>query len=487
VIAGQLAKQANYPKPEFAFVSALLHDFGVILMDEFFPLFLKKTLHLTSQKGESFHSVSKQKWGMTHNDVVKKLFTEWNMPDEVLEVITHFESYKTYTNAIDKDMVTLVQIVGVSNQLAKSLSLGRECDEFISIIPNDILTNIRVIGQFNDSFLQKIAGELSMFSTHLGLNIPPVSFSKSVPDSEINHRICFTEQDHQIFNPFEHNLYSQKNVLTFVDSIDEIPELDVSPDIVIIHATPDQDISEFEELFSLVKKEDKEKEEKEEKEESTEEPNAEKTPNDEVLPTSDSIDTTIPLPILIIGGKPKTDTDNFPIHVVQVPDEIDLRIISFAIDSLIIGNPFSLSGEPDADEERMQPAQSNTLVTQKKTIQTEDVPLTFKTRVVENRAVVIELHGAVKGEKFKELINILITLLNKTPNLGIDFSHTTDVPLEFYLLLENFKKVLREKKGQLCSFHLEDEDIKAHINTDYISTFKTDAELIQCLNLETKK
>ncbi len=254
VIAAQLAKQANYSKPEFAFVSALLHDFGVILMDEFFPQFLKKTLQATGNRGESFLKVQQDMWKMTHNDVVKKLFTEWSMPDEVLEVITNFDSYTTYKNSVNQEMVTLVQIVGVSNDIAKSLNLGRECDEFVSEIPNEILTNLRVIGQFNDSFLKKLSSELTMFSTHLGLNTPPISFFKKPSESETNHRICFSEQEHQIFNPFLYNLHAQKNLITHVDSINEIEELEITPDIVLIHATKTQNISEFEMLFDIVKR-----------------------------------------------------------------------------------------------------------------------------------------------------------------------------------------------------------------------------------------
>ncbi len=468
VIASQLAKQANYSKPEFAFVSALLHDFGVILMDEFYPQYLKKTLQLTNKRGESFLKVQKEKWGMTHNDVVKRLFSEWNMPTEVLEVITNFDSYRTYRNSVDSELVTLVQIVGVSNHIAKSLQLGRECDEFITEIPNDILTNLRVIGQFNESFLKKISTELTMFSSHLGLNTPPISFSKTPAENEVNHKICFSEQTHHIFNTFENYLYAQKNSITYVDSIDDVKELEISPDIVVIHADKNQEVSEFDEIFALEKKV------------KTKDDNCE-TEDKNTQPTEDHKDQN-PLPVLIIGGIPYKDELQLPVHVVQISNKVDLRVLSFAIDSLIIGHQFTLRNGEEPDIESELPNEINATKLPDDNIPIVK-PFSYKTRVVENSAVVIELHGTVKTDKFKDLINIMITLLNKTPYLGIDFTHTTDVPLEFYILIENFKKVVQAKNGKICSFYIDIEEIKEHINRDYISIFKEDTELIKHLNI----
>ncbi len=238
---------------------------------------------------------------------------------------------------------------------------------------------------------------------------------------------------------------------------------------MVIHATPDQDLNEFEELFSLVRKE---------KETTTAESQSVENESEQDV----EIPEETPLPILIIGGKTVASKKNDLTHVVHLPDAIDLRILSFAIDSLIIGNPFSLHGVEQSPENSTEDVPVST---PEKDTFTKEVPFTFKTRIVQNMAVVIELHGAVTVDKFKELINIVITLLNKTPNLGIDFSFTTHVPLEFYLLLENFRKVIQAKNGKVCLFCLESNSTNAPINKKYVSVFKVDSEFIRDLKLNS--
>jgi HD-like signal output (HDOD) protein/FixJ family two-component response regulator len=467
VIAGKLAKQANYPKPEIAFVCGLLHDFGIILIDEFFPAYLQTTLQETSQRGESFLKVQKEKWGMTHNDVVRRLFSEWNMPNEVLEVITNFYSYKDYENSADAQMVKLVHIVGLSDKIAKSLALGRECDEFVSLIPNEILKTLKCPVSFKDSFFEQVSKELTMFSSYLNLKTDKVEFTRTPLEKDIFHKIAIIDENKQIFNPFEYYMISQKNLLTYIDMDTDFSNLEVTPDVLVVFASQEQTTDEFSELFSLKRIVKQEKNSSDESvEESIEEENTE--------------DTEM-LPVIIVGGQDGNEETPLPDHVAHLPTELDLRVLCFSIESLNLGHSFSLKG--DIEKELVD--------TQGEEIKDKEVtekPFEFKTRVVESFVVVIELHGNVKVDKFKDLINVMITLLNKTKYLGVDFSFATEIPNEFLILLNNFKKVIKAKNGVVSSFAIipaDNSEEDSILPTD-ILRFESDSEFATYLKESIK-
>lgn len=449
IIAGELARIVRYPKPEVAFIGGLMHDFGIILLDEFFPTFLNSTLQETIKSGESFTAVQQRRWKMTHHAIVARLFREWNMPEEMIELIKNCFRYESYENSNDAEIVKLVHSVGIAEVMAKSLALGRECDEFVSIIPNRILDTYKVMNQLGDRFWKKVAEELNMFSSFLNLKKEKVEFSRDLPEEKVLHSVHFIDFSKQLLNPFEYYLISQNNRITKVKSIEDIDELERSPEIIVVMVGEEDNLETIEPWMEI-----------------------------KVKKTFETEDSSLAekVPVIIFSdhslGK---SSSGLPDHVVILPTSIDLRVFSFALESLCLGHPFSMDYKHESPKEVFHEVQ-----------EAEQVPFSYKTRIVGKAVAVLEVHGTVASDQVKEISKILSALFKKTKYIGIDFSQAARIGPEVILILHNFRKALRQKGGVVTLFTL-DESIRNSLDEDKQSmlfSLKDEVELIQIIKSE---
>lgn len=457
IMAGELAKRVRYPKPEIAFICGLLHDFGIILLDEFFPAYLNLTLKETTKRGESFIKVQRDKWGITHNDVVARLFREWNMPEEVVEVLRNLYRYQNYENKADASTTTLVQIVGMSETMAKGLSLGRECDEYVSLIPNYIIESMKIMNQINDRFFVKIAEELNMFSSYLNLDKQDVQFKRVENRDDIQHYVTLVERRRQLLNPFMYSLVSQKNYLMLADNPENIIESEQGTELIVLFPSIDDELDDISEFFTIPKK--------------------------KVTDSDDDSDFEEGLtPVIIIADQTLWDNSvELPDHVVLLNHAMDLRILSFAIESLCLGHAF------DLDDHIKEPAEAVPEEIADEPVVEE--AFAIKTKVVQNAVAVLELYGKVDVTHVKELSPVIATLLKKTKYIGIDFTHATDIHSEFLVILDNFRKVVRQKGGILCLYAMK-ESIQFELSDAdrlILFVFKSEKELLLCIKQAISK
>lgn len=455
IMAGELAKRIHYPKPEIAFICGLLHDFGIILLDEFFPSYLNLTLKETTQRGDSFIKVQRDKWGITHNDVVARLFREWNMPDEVIEVMRNLYRYVNYENKVDESVTTLVQIVGMSETMAKGLSLGRECDEYVTLIPNYIIENMKIINQINDRFFVKISEELNMFCSYLNLDKQEVQFKRVENREEILHYITLVERSRQLLNPFMYSLVSQKNFLMLAESVESILESDQGTELIVLFPSIDDELDEIRGFFTIPKKE------------------IERESDDDEEEFEEGF-----VPVIVIADQTLWDDSvEIPDHVVLLNHEMDLRILSFAIESLCLGHPFNLETHVSGESEN----QHDTEKTEEK--EKTVVPFSVKTKVVHNAVAVLELYGNAHVKHIRELSPVVAALLKKTKYIGIDFTNVETVNSEFLVILDNFRKVIRQKGGILCLYAMK-EGMRGELSEadrQIVFVFKSEQELLLCI------
>lgn len=399
IIAGKLAQRAHFAKPELAFICGLLHDFGIILLDEFFPAFLQTTLQSTMQKGVSFLKESKARWGMTHNDVVIRLFDAWNLPEEVKYVIKSFDNYENYENETNPALVQLVRIVGVSQIMAKSINLGRECDEFVSMIPNEIMKEIKIPIELNTNFFDRIIAEMNMFATYLKLSR---TFVFTRMHEEPVRKVLFYNGSRRIFNPFLYNLSASE--IQIVEKY-EMAADDKKPediDLVILDLeqnTTMDDIAPFLSIPLVV-------------EEVADD-------GDETVWVNDDERVEKYAPVILWGQSEKIKDADLPEQVTRFPEEIDLRVFSYATESTILGNKVSF--KELFKRERIAPeAPANEPETEEKNLQ-------FKTRVINKKIIILELYDEVLHTMLPNMKNLLALALKKSHYVAVDLSHVTTV------------------------------------------------------------
>ncbi|NOY88583.1 MAG: HDOD domain-containing protein [FCB group bacterium] len=111
-----IAEAIRYPRIEEAFVAGLLHDLGVLVLENSFPE-KYKSIWKHFEAGESLTELEENTWGTNHARVGQFLLEQWNIPLIICESVgQHHHHFPPDT--FDADF-RLPQIVALGNIISK--------------------------------------------------------------------------------------------------------------------------------------------------------------------------------------------------------------------------------------------------------------------------------------------------------------------------------------------------------------------------------
>ena len=89
-IAVHLHKASKIPLPlDELFSCGILHDVGVLILDQYFTEVYKKVLTLAANKRYDLQYVEQKVLGITHAEVGAYLLRKWKIPESITDVILH--------------------------------------------------------------------------------------------------------------------------------------------------------------------------------------------------------------------------------------------------------------------------------------------------------------------------------------------------------------------------------------------------------------
>jgi putative nucleotidyltransferase with HDIG domain len=113
-VAKYLARYFNVGNDETLFLSALIHDIGKVVLDQYFHEEFLQILDYVSSKEESFSKAEKEIVGITHYQLAAKLLQQWKFPEKVyMQVFYHHAPWH------DKNYMTGSIIVYLANIFTK--------------------------------------------------------------------------------------------------------------------------------------------------------------------------------------------------------------------------------------------------------------------------------------------------------------------------------------------------------------------------------
>ena len=111
-----IAEKAGYKRIEEIFVAGLLHDLGLLIMENSFPDEFR-TVWKQMHKHESLIELEEATWGTNHARVGQFLLEQWRLPDDICQAVGHHHT--TFTpGATDSDMLP-GQIVNLANLISQ--------------------------------------------------------------------------------------------------------------------------------------------------------------------------------------------------------------------------------------------------------------------------------------------------------------------------------------------------------------------------------
>lgn len=111
-----IAEKVRYPNVEEAFVSGLLHDLGMLILEKSYSNQFKK-VYAKIAHGESVIDLEEEAWGTNHARVGQFLFEQWNLPESICSAVGHH--HDLFAPDTTNPELILPQIVCLANDIAQ--------------------------------------------------------------------------------------------------------------------------------------------------------------------------------------------------------------------------------------------------------------------------------------------------------------------------------------------------------------------------------
>jgi len=113
----EIARLCAYNPPEEAFVTGLLHDIGILIMEASYEDQLRRIWKLV-EAGESLVKLEETTWGTNHARVAKFLLDQWRVPDLIGEAIgVHHDSFDAEKGHLPHNRLS--RIICLANRISK--------------------------------------------------------------------------------------------------------------------------------------------------------------------------------------------------------------------------------------------------------------------------------------------------------------------------------------------------------------------------------
>lgn len=240
IIAERLARQMGTVNTEEAFLAGILHDFGILLLDEFFPSIFSKVLEDTANNSGQFIVIEKALLGITHNDLIAELFAKWKLPESVTDGIVHQYQFEEYSTTLDTPSKKLSLCVAVADILAKTVSLGRECDQFVTPVENWVFEQVKLPTGFTNSLLEDFANQMKLYKEFLKINTGKKTGDNGNADEDKADidtiKIGFANCAKDLFIPPLMYLQKEGYTVTPMPRLDSLKIYDGSMDLICVWA-----------------------------------------------------------------------------------------------------------------------------------------------------------------------------------------------------------------------------------------------------------
>lgn len=163
VISSRLAEMSGLVDPEEAFSCGLLHDFGIIIFEEFFPGLFSRVLQLSTDYGMRFRDAEKELLAVAHDEVLRKLFAGWKLPHEIADPVADYGLIlqKKMQGGMDADVRTV--IVALANIIAKTFGIGASCDQCMLPVDNSFLSFINIPSGLPETFYAEVNDAVAIY------------------------------------------------------------------------------------------------------------------------------------------------------------------------------------------------------------------------------------------------------------------------------------------------------------------------------------
>ena len=109
---------------DFIYVAGLLHDFGLLIIDQVFPKKLIKILELMNKKNTHILNATEEVFGFNYLELTSLLIENWNFPDELKHIVSHHFDPFLIDKHLKRDAIILTLADYFCNNQVKNFGIG---------------------------------------------------------------------------------------------------------------------------------------------------------------------------------------------------------------------------------------------------------------------------------------------------------------------------------------------------------------------------
>jgi HD-like signal output (HDOD) protein/CheY-like chemotaxis protein len=256
IIAEQMAKRFGDLNAEEAFLAGLLHDFGLILLDEFYPTIFSKVLEATATSGAHFVDKELEILDITHVDIVSELFQSWKIPEAITEAVTNHYSICDPDASFDTPGKKLALCTAIGNVVSKTFSLGSACDQYVFPIPNAAFKEIKLLQGFPPSFEKEVNRDAKLFCAFLKIDESELQDRKGGLLGERTLAIGMANLTKDIFIAPEIYLRTQGHAITRINQSDSCNDFNGKFDILLAWSDEQTTVEMVKPLTRLIQRQE---------------------------------------------------------------------------------------------------------------------------------------------------------------------------------------------------------------------------------------
>jgi len=160
IASRKIAELIRYDQPEEAYVAGLLHDIGIVIIENTFPKEYQEVVRLILQN-MSICDAEKKVFGIDHQEVADYVTTRWNMPEKLRAPLKLHHLYNDDNLDNLSDLVKIVSLADCISQVSFSELSNLYNTEKRIVALNNISNSIGINPKSLIEIHLKLAGEVS--------------------------------------------------------------------------------------------------------------------------------------------------------------------------------------------------------------------------------------------------------------------------------------------------------------------------------------
>ena len=163
-----MAKHLQRPSDEDYFLAGLLHDIGILAIDQFLHHEFVEILQSSLKEGTDFLTCEQDILGMSHGGVGGFIAEKWNFPDFLIHTIKYHHTPVSFPSEVEASC-DYISVVHVADAMSRKTGVGKFVENFHSLLNEKTFNELGIPQSNLDEIFEQVKQETKLLMKEWGL------------------------------------------------------------------------------------------------------------------------------------------------------------------------------------------------------------------------------------------------------------------------------------------------------------------------------